>query len=79
MKLATVEAMMPELRGGDIYKTGRGKASNWPAAVSRACKDIQRQLQKKKKGAERAGGKSLHIIKATITIIDIKEGSDGPD
>lgn len=76
MKLATIEAMLPELRGGDIYKVGRGKASNWPAAVSRACKDIQRQLQKKKKGKERAGGKAIHIIKATITIVDLIQEDD---
>lgn len=61
MKLVTVEAHFPELKGKYIYLTGRGKATNWTAALSRAAKDLQKQL----------AGKHIHSIKATITIVDV--------
>lgn len=63
MKLVTIEAMFPELKGGSIYKTGRGKASTWTAALSRAGKDLQKQLKNKR----------FHTINATITIVDVQE------
>ncbi len=60
MKIAFIEAMMPELRGGNIYKNGRGEASNVDAAVSRAFKDLRKQLK----------GKRASIFKCTITITE---------
>ena len=59
-KLAVIEAMFPELKGGSIYKTGRGKASTSKAAISRAFADVFKQIRKKR----------IHQIKATITIVD---------
>jgi anthranilate/para-aminobenzoate synthase component II len=60
MKLVTVEAMFPELKGGAIYRTGRGRASTAKAAISRAFEDVIKQNR----------GKRYHSIKATITIIE---------
>jgi len=60
MKLVTVEAMFPELKGGAIYRTGRGRASTAKAAISRAFGDVIKQNR----------GKRYHSIKATITIIE---------
>lgn len=60
MKIALIEAFMPELRGGNIYKNGRGEASNVNAAVSRAFKDLRRQLK----------GRRASIFKCTITITE---------
>ena len=65
MKLATVEAMFPELRGAHIYRTGRGEASTIAAAISRAVKAVLKQNK----------GKRFHTIKATITVID-KAGTE---
>lgn len=71
MKRVIVEAMFPELRGGNIYKVGRGEASNIKAAISRAFGDAIKQTRTIKKGKKRAGGARITTIKATITIIDI--------
>ncbi len=60
MKLVTVEAMFPELKGGAIYRTGHGRASTAKAAISRAFGDVIKQNR----------GKRYHSIKATITIIE---------
>jgi biotin carboxylase len=60
MKIAIIEAMMPELRGPYIYKNGRGEASSIDAAVSRAFKDLRMQLK----------GKRASIFKCTITVTD---------
>jgi len=60
MKLVTVEAMFPELKGGAIYKTGRGQGSNAKAATSRAFGDLFKQVR----------GKRFHSVKCTITIIE---------
>jgi hypothetical protein len=60
MKIALIESMMPELKGQYIYKTGRGEASNTDAAVSRAFKDLRKQLK----------GKRASIFKCTITITE---------
>jgi hypothetical protein len=66
MKRAIAECFFPELKGGHVYGTGRGDASNIPAAISRAFKDA---LAQKK-------GKRVHTIKATITIIDVQPEED---
>ena len=60
MKLATVEAFMPELRG-NCYRTGRGRASNPKAAISRAIGDVLKQVR----------GKRWQTIKATISVVEI--------
>lgn len=60
IKNATISAMFPELRGGNIYKIGRGRAAGTKAAVSRAFGDLLKQIK----------GKRIHMIKATITIVD---------
>jgi hypothetical protein len=72
MKLETFEATFPELKGGAIYRTGRGEASTIAAAISRAVKATLKQNK----------GKRFHTIKAVITVIDkaedqIKEESNG--
>jgi hypothetical protein len=59
MKLVTVEAFMPEIKGNP-YRTGRGRASTSKAAISRAFGDILKQLK----------GKRLQTIKATVTIVE---------
>lgn len=64
IKLATIEGMFPELKGGSIYKTGRGRASTSKAAISRAFGDLLKQVK----------GKRIHTIKATITIVEVNEG-----
>ena len=60
MKLVTVEAMFPELKGPAIYRTGHGRASTAKAAISRAFGDVIKQNR----------GKRYHSIKATLTIIE---------
>lgn len=60
MKLATVDATFPELKGGAIYRIGRGEASTIAAAISRAVKAVLKQNK----------GKRFHTIKTTITVID---------
>lgn len=60
MKIALIEAFMPELRGANIYKNGRGEASNIDAAVSRAFKNLRKQLK----------GKRASLFKCTITITE---------
>lgn len=59
-KLCIVEAMFPELRGGSIYKTGKGRATSNKAAISRAFADVLHQVSKRR----------IHTIKATITITE---------
>jgi hypothetical protein len=58
MKIALVEATLPELRGGKMYQVGRGEGTNSPAAISRAFKDMFKKVK----------GKRVSVIKATITI-----------
>jgi len=60
MKLAIAECMFPELRGGSIYKTGRGEGSNPKAAISRAIGHALKQVR----------GKRWQTIKATITCVE---------
>ena len=59
-KIALIEAFMPELKGPSIYKNGRGEGSNVDAAVSRAFKNLRKQLK----------GKRISVIKCTITITE---------
>jgi hypothetical protein len=60
MKLATLECMFPELKG-NCYRTGRGRASNPKAAISRAIGDVLKQVR----------GKRWQTIKATISVVEI--------
>ena len=60
MKAVTIEAMFPELKGGNIYRTGHGRASTAKAAISRAFGDVLKQIK----------GKRIHTITATITIVE---------
>lgn len=61
-KAVTIEAMFPELKGGNIYKTGRGRASNTRAATTRALRDLFMKVK----------GQRFQVIKATITIVPFK-------
>jgi hypothetical protein len=58
MKIAFIEAMLPELKGGKMYQTGRGEASNSTAAISRAFKEVLKKVKAKR----------VTIIRATITL-----------
>lgn len=60
MKLVNAECMFPELKGGAIYRTGRGRGSTARVAIARAFGDALKQNR----------GKKIHTIKATITIIE---------
>lgn len=62
VKRVMVECMFPELRGGSIYKVGRGEATNVKAAISRAFGEALKQVR----------GKRITTIKATLTIINIE-------
>ena len=66
MKLATVEAFFSEVKGNP-YRTGRGKATTSPAAISRAFKEVFKQLR----------GKRIHTLTATLTIIDVQPEAEG--
>ena len=63
LKSATVDAMFPELKGGSIYKTGRGRASNSKAAITRAIADLFKQVP----------GRRITVVKATITIVTVEK------
>jgi predicted GTPase len=58
MKCAFVEAFFPELKGKNIYRTGRGEGANNKAAISRAFGDLFKQIK----------GKRVMVIKSTITL-----------
>jgi hypothetical protein len=60
MKIVTVDAMFPELKGQFIYKTGRGRAGSPRAAIAAAFRDLLTQVK----------GKRFHSIKATITVVE---------
>jgi hypothetical protein len=66
MKAVTIEAMFPELKGGSIYKTGRGRATTPKAAISRAFGDLFKQVR----------GKRIHTIKADVTIIEVEDTNE---
>jgi len=59
--------MFPELRGASIYKTGKGEGTNAVIAAQRALKHALKQVK----------GKRVTIIKATITITEKAEDSNG--
>jgi len=60
MKLATLECMFPELKG-NCYRTGRGRASNPKAAISRAIGHALKQVK----------GKRWSTVRATISVVEI--------
>ena len=51
----------PELKGGSIYKTGRGEGSNPKAAISRAIGHALKQVK----------GKRWSTVRATISVVEI--------
>ena len=60
MKIAFVDAMMPELKGKFIYACGRGEGSGNKAAISRAMGDLFKHLPHKR----------VSVIKCTITLTE---------
>ena len=64
MKSVMIEAMFPELKGPNIYKTGRGQGATSKAAINRAFSDLLKQVR----------GKRFGSLRATISIVDIKGG-----
>lgn len=69
MKQAFIEGMFPDLKGGDIYKTGRGRGSSSRIAIARAFGDLLKQVSKKR----------VTTIKATISITDVVEEDTNED
>lgn len=67
MKQAYIEGMFPDLKGGDIYKQGRGRGSTSRVAIARAFGDLLKKVSKKR----------ITSIKATISITDVMEEEDG--
>lgn len=65
MKLATITATFPELRGAYCYKTGRGKGSSAAIAMGRASADLFSKLN----------GRRVSVFKATITILEVSGNS----
>jgi hypothetical protein len=60
MKIAVIQATFPELRGGYVYKTGRGRGSNAARATARACADLFRQVSRRR----------VTVFKATVSIFE---------
>jgi hypothetical protein len=60
MKLVTIEAMFPELKGGNIYKVARGEGSNAKAATSRAFGNLFKQVK----------GKRFTTVKCTVYVVE---------
>lgn len=60
MKLVVAECFLPEMKGKNIYVTGRGQGSNSRAAIARAFADVLKQVRKK----------HIHYMKANITIVE---------
>ena len=48
MKIAYIEATLPELKGGNSHQTGRGEATNSKAAISRAFGDMFKKVRKRR-------------------------------
>lgn len=61
MKLATVYATFPELRGANCHRTGRGRATTSRAAIARAFADLFVQVK----------GRRVHEIKCAIAIVNV--------
>lgn len=61
MKLATVYATFPELKGGFCHHTGRGRGSSSRIAIARAFADVLEQTK----------GRRIHEIKCSIAIVEV--------
>jgi len=60
LRVVTITALFPELKGGSCDQTGKGKGSTLKVAASRAIVDLLRQKKLRKK--------QFSMIKATIAI-----------
>ena len=58
MKIAFVEATLPEMKVPRMYQSGRGEGANAKAAISRAFGDMFKKIK----------GKRVSVIKCTITL-----------
>ena len=58
MKIAFVEATLPEMKVPRMYQSGRGEGANAKAAISRAFGDMFKKIK----------GKRVSMIKCTITL-----------
>ncbi len=67
MKQAYIEGMFPDLKGGDIYKQGRGRGSSSRIAIARAFGDLLKKVSKKR----------VSTIVATISISDVIKEEEG--
>ena len=67
MKQAYIEGMFPDLKGGDIYKQGRGRGSTTRVAIGRAFGDLLKKVSKKR----------VSTIVATISITDVIKEEEG--
>ena len=63
MKIAFIDATLPQMKIPKMYQSGRGEGSNVSAAISRAMKDMLHKVK----------GKRVSIIKCTITITEKAE------
>lgn len=61
MKLATVYATFPELKGGFCHQTGRGRGENSRDAIAEAFADVLDQVK----------GRRIHEIKCSIAIVEV--------
>lgn len=64
MKIAFVEATLPELPSPKMYQSGRGEGANAKAAISRAMGEVLRKIK----------GKRISVIQARITLTTKAEG-----
>jgi hypothetical protein len=69
MKIAFIDAFLPELKGGKCNQSGRGEGANAKAAISRAMGDVLKKVK----------GKRVSIIKATITLSTKTEEHNEPE
>lgn len=65
MKVVTIEAMFPEMKGGRCYQQGRGRGGTVRAAFVNAGRDLFKQPGLK---AQRYTG-----FTATVTVANVKE------
>jgi hypothetical protein len=63
MKLVTIEAMFPELKGGSIYHTARAKAGSSKAAIAAAFRNL----------IDMNKGKRYQVIKCTVTVVTVPD------
>ena len=57
-KIAFVEATLPELKGGQMYQSGKGEGANAKAAISRAMGAMLKKIK----------GKRISVIQARISL-----------